>query len=124
MRKFRFVIIGFWAAFTLVSCSEDIRIPGFEAQKWKEDPNGCHGEREKLLAALLKGRTELIGKNEMAIKTLLGKPDSKDIRTRGQIFFEYGVVGGNLCDPSTIAQPEILRIRFDALDRVTEVAVY
>ena len=60
----------------------------------------------------------------MEVKTLLGKPDSKDIRTRGQIFFEYGVVGGNLCDPSTIAQPEILRIRFDALDRVTEVAVY
>jgi hypothetical protein len=124
MVKIRFITIGLLMCGLLSACSENIRIPDFEAQKWKEDPNGCNGSREKLLTTLLAGKGALIGHNEMEIKSFLGKPDSHDLRTRGQKFFEYGVKGGNLCDPQSLIQPEILRIRFDALDRVTEVAIY
>lgn len=107
-----------------MGCTDEIRLAHFEAQKWKDDPNGCNGSREKLLTALLAGQAELIGHNAMEIKSFLGKPDSQDLRTRGMMFFEYGVRGGNLCNPQSLNQPEILRIRFDALNRVTEVAVY
>ena len=108
----------------LLSCKDDIQIVNFDAQKWKEDPNGCNGSREKLLTAVLSAQSQLIGHNIMEIKDLLGKPDGNDLRTRGQKFFEYGVKGGNICNPASLNQPEILRIRFDALDRVTEVAIY
>jgi hypothetical protein len=108
----------------LQACKSEIRLEGFKAQKWKEDLNGCQGSRQKLLFILMANQKELIGRNELEIKALLGKPESTDIRTRGQKFFEYGVKGGNLCQPGSLESPEILRIRFDALDRVSEVAVY
>ncbi len=110
--------------FLLVACQREITIDGFDAQKWKDDSNGCHGAREKLLFLLMSNQKQLIGRNELEIKALLGKPDATDIRSRGQKFFEYGVKGGNLCKPESLENPEILRIRFDALDRVSEVAVY
>lgn len=107
-----------------MGCTNEIKLAQFESQKWKDDPNGCKGEREKLLTTLLAGQSQLIGHNALEIKNLLGMPDSQELRTRGMVFFEYGVKGGNLCNPQSLNQPEILRIRFDALDRVTEVAVY
>jgi hypothetical protein len=111
-------------AFALLSCQPEIRVPDFEPQKWKEDTHGCNGDRQKLLATLLKHRGELIGQNQQAVKTLLGKPDAMEVGSRGLKFFEYGVKGGNLCHPGSLEQPEILRIRFDALDRANEVAIY
>lgn len=108
----------------LTACQKDIRLDGFEPQKWKADPNGCNGDRKKLMGILLKNQKTLIGYNEMEIKAFLGKPDSQDLQTRGQKFFEYGVEGNSLCDQASSQSPTILRIRFDALDRVTEVAVY
>ena len=106
------------------ACESLITIDGFEGQKWKEDLNGCYGNREKLLTTLLSNQSKLIGHNEKEVKKLLGRPDATDIRSRGQKFFEYGVRGGSLCNPESSVQPEILRVRFDALDRVTEVAIY
>lgn len=108
----------------LAGCKEEINLANFEPQKWKDDSNGCNGQREKLLTALLAGQAQLFGRSEVEINAFLGKPDMQDLRTRGMKFFEYGVKGGNLCNPQSLNQPEILRIRFDALDRVTEVAVY
>lgn len=106
------------------SCENEISIQGFDTQKWKEDPNGCYGAREKLLTSIMSNQSKLIGHNEKEIKKLFGKPDATDIRSRGQKFFEYGIKGGTLCNPESSIQPEILRIRFDALDRVSEVAIY
>ena len=117
-------IILVLASGLLTACQEDIRIDGFESQKWKADPNGCNGDRKKLMHLLLSNQKILIGRSEMDIKALLGKPDSQDLQTRGQMFFEYGTVGNSLCDQASSLSPTILRIRFDALDRVTEIAIY
>ncbi len=118
-------IFLFFALISLLTgCSREISIEGFDVQKWKDDPNGCHGGREKTLFLLMRHQKDLIGRSELEIKSLLGKPDATDIRSRGQKFFEYGIKGGSLCDPQSMESPEILRIRFDALDRVSEVAVY
>lgn len=110
--------------FALSGCQPEIRIPDFEPQKWKEDTHGCNGDRQKLLGILLKNRGQLIGENQQSVKSLLGKPDAMEVGSRGLKFFEYGVKGGSLCHPGSLEQPEILRIRFDALDRATEVALY
>lgn len=113
-----------WIWLFLAGCSSEIQIAGFEAQKWKEDVNGCNGAREKMILSLMTSQKELIGRNELEIKAYLGKPDATDIRSRGQKFFEYGIKGGNLCNPNSLNSPEVLRIRFDALDRVIEVSVF
>lgn len=108
----------------LAGCKDEIRIPNFEAEKWKDDANGCKGERQKQLVFLMAAQNQLISRSEVEIKALLGKPDAHDLRPRGQKFFEYAIKGGVLCEPPSAGQPEILRIRFDALDRVSEVSVY
>lgn len=120
--KFSFVAILICLLAT--GCKDEIRIANFETQKWKDDPNGCSGVRKQLLPSLLAGQSKLIGRGEMEIKEFLGRPDGNDLRSRGQKFYEYGVKGANLCNEASTEQPEILRIRFDALDRVSEVAIY
>jgi hypothetical protein len=104
----------------VVGCSDAIRMPGFDAQKWKGDPNGCKGEREKILFDLLASRDSLLGHSEMEVKTFLGKPESNHLRTRGQKVFEYSVSGSPACGSS--GSQVVLRVRFDALNRVTEVS--
>ena len=110
------------AMISFSSCSREIRPEGFEAQKWSEDVHGCKGYREKVAANLVKQRKLLIGANEMEIKSLLGKPDSQELQTRGQHYFVYEIKGGSTCPDQSLAT--VLRIRFDALNRVTELAVY
>ncbi len=104
------------------SCSRDIRMEGFEPQKWKEDAHGCKGYREKVAGNLVKQRKMLTGANEMEIKKLLGKPDSQELLTRGQHYFVYEIKGGSGCEDQAVTS--VLRIRFDALNRVSELAVY
>lgn len=116
--------IGWFMLLATMACKDELRIVNFEAEKWKADVNGCHGERQRLLTTLMASQSSLIGRNEVEIKRFLGKPDANDLRSRGQKFFEYGIRGGNFCDPASQVHPEILRIRFDALDRVVEVSVY
>jgi hypothetical protein len=106
------------------SCSEKIEMPGFDAQKWKEDRDGCKGEREKLLSSLLKDQKKMIGHDLVEVKDFLGKPEANDLGNRGQKYFDYTVSGGKNCPIEKTGDPEILRVRFDALDRVTEVSVY
>ena len=104
------------------ACTQDISIPDFATQKWEEDRQGCKGYREKAANVLINQRNLLIGANEKEIKNLLGKPDRQELQTRGQHYFVYEIKGGSGCP-----QPEgtrLLRIRFDALNRVSELAVY
>ena len=110
-----------WLGF-LTACSQDIRVSGFEGQKWKEDEHGCKGYREKVSAELIKQRKLLIGANEKEIKNLLGKPDSQELQTRGQHYFVYEIKGGSACPDQSVTA--VLRIRFDALNRVSELAIY
>lgn len=106
----------------LTACGKSPEIAGFDAQKWREDAHGCKGYREKVAGFLITGRKELIGRNEKEIKNFLGKPDSQEIQTRGQHYFIYEIKGGSTCNEN--GAPGQLRIRFDALNRVSELAVY
>jgi hypothetical protein len=112
--------VGICIFLMMVGCSDAIRMPGFEAQKWKADPNGCKGDREKLLFDLLASRDSLLGHSEMDVKTFLGKPESNHLRTRGQKVFEYEVAGSTACGNG--GNKVVLKIRFDALNRVTEIS--
>ena len=118
MNLLKLLMLMLWMA----SCSRDIRLEGFEAQKWSEDVHGCKGYREKVAGNLVKQRKLLIGANEMEIKKLLGKPDSQELQTRGQHYFVYEIKGGATCPDQSVTS--VLRIRFDALNRVTELVVY
>ncbi len=106
----------------LYSCQQEISIEGFESQKWAEDAHGCKGYREKMAALLMEHRKQLIGANEKEVKNLLGMPDAQELQTRGQHYFVYELRGGKSCLDEK--QSALLRIRFDALNRVSELAVY
>jgi hypothetical protein len=106
----------------LSACGKDISVAGFEAQKWREDAHGCKGYREKVAKLLVDQRKILIGANEKEIQKLLGKPDSRELQTRGQLYFVYEIKAGKGCESA--GESNLLRIRFDALNRVTELAVY
>ena len=106
----------------LMCCGKDIRIAGLDAQKWREDAHGCKGYREKVAPLLIEQRKLLVGANEKEIKNLLGTPDAQEIQTRGQHYFMYEVKNGRGCVGNL--NPATLRIRFDALNRVSELAIY
>lgn len=107
---------------SLLSCEQELKLSGFDVQKWKDDAHGCKGYREKVAGSLLNQRKMLTGANEKEVKRLLGKPDSQELQTRGQQYFVYEIKGGRGCEGNR--PPALLRIRFDALDRVTELAIY
>lgn len=106
----------------LMACGKDISIAGLDAQKWREDAHGCKGYRENVADLLIKQRKQLIGANEKEIKNLLGMPDSQELQTRGQHYFLYEIKNGAEC--SVQENPLRLRVRFDALNRVSELALY
>jgi len=108
----------------LYSCGEKIDIPTFDAQKWKEDRDGCKRYREKLFSQLLKEQKNMIGHDLIEVKDFLGKPNSNDLGNRGQKYFDYTISGSKECVSESELDKETLRVRFDALDRVTEVSVY
>lgn len=103
-------------------CGKDIRIAGLDAQKWREDAHGCKGYREKVASLLIDQRKVLVGANEKEIKNLLGTPDAQELQTRGQHYFMYEIKNGSGCVSEE--NPGTLRIRFDALNRVSELAIY
>jgi hypothetical protein len=106
----------------ITACGKAPEISGVDAQKWREDVHGCKGYREKVADRLISGRKMLIGCNEKEINELLGKPDSQEIQTRGQHYFIYEIRGGSTCRDT--AKVSHLRIRFDALNRVSELSIY
>ncbi len=106
----------------LSACGKDLSVAGMDAQKWREDAHGCKGYREKVAGLLIEQRKNLIGANEKEIQHLLGKPDSRELQTRGQLYFVYEIKAGKGCENA--GNPRLLRIRFDALNRVTELVVY
>ena len=106
--------------FLIGSCSlPKPDLEDFDADVWKNDPNGCKGDRNTLIASLYEQRDNLLGFNQNEIKYYLGKPDEQELYNRSQTFFHYQVSGSSEC--SQTGSVISLQIRFDALNRSNEI---
>ncbi|GAB4395516.1 MAG: hypothetical protein OHK0053_04060 [Microscillaceae bacterium] len=109
----------------LASCQETPQLNNFDSAQWKKDKFACAGLRQALLPQFEKNREKLMGLGQNQILTLLGKPDFAELYQRGQRYYFYYYKKSNVCQgekPDPLAGPWI-RVRFDALDRVSEIII-
>lgn len=110
----------------LSSCDNQVSIQNFDAAAWKSDPLGCQGIRKNLLESLEKGKNQLKSKNPNQILSLLGSPDKQELYDRNQRYYIYFYDKGTQCQKNAepdLSQSPIIRIRFSAIDIVTEVVI-
>jgi outer membrane protein assembly factor BamE (lipoprotein component of BamABCDE complex) len=107
----------------LFSCSKSL--PSFDnidLYKWKEDKNGCLGDRIRSLDALRQQKDKLKALSEMEIISLLGRPDRNELYKRNQKFYYYFLEAGVVCGIDK-ESPKRLSIRFNAMGLAKEVVI-
>lgn len=105
----------------MFACKTAPKIEGFDSKLWKDDPKGCKNQRAKLFPLLEKNQNKLIKVESSQIMKLLGHPDKKELYKRNQRYYVYFVQSGGQCQDTKGNYGKILRIRFDALQRVSEI---
>ena len=110
---------------TLPACSSaPPELPGLDTEAFRADRRGCAGYRDahRLVVKALTPR--LLGLHEPQISQLFGHPDGTEIGDRGQRVYLYHLTPGPACGASSrTLDPTLLRIRFNALDAVSEAMV-
>jgi len=108
-----------------VSCKETPVLEGFDQKTWKSDRLGCNGQRAKSLPLLKQQKEKLKRLGQNQVLQLLGKPDFQELASRNQRFYIYYHRQGQQCQgvKGRLQADAILRIRFDALDRVNEITL-
>lgn len=125
----KFLFFYLLLSISFFGCSKAPQITGFDSAAWKADYKGCSGSRMQQLTVLKANEAKLKGLDEMEIVSLFGKPDRADLRARSQNFYWYYLEGGVHCNSNVNktdsvignTKPLILKLRFNAVDLVTEV---
>lgn len=109
--------------FLLLSCGKPLpTFDQFDLAKWKEDKNGCIGDRKTSMESLDKQRDKLKGLSEMEIVSVLGKPDRNELYKRNQKYFHYFLEPGVICGIDN-ENPKRLSVRFNAMGLAKEVII-
>lgn len=99
----------------VLSCTKPLpTFEGIDLDKWRNDKNGCAGNRQTMGDALSSQSEKLKGLSEMDIVALLGKPDANELYKRNQKFYHYYVTPGPDC-PDHKDIPDKLIVRFNAM---------
>lgn len=107
----------------LISCGKKLpSFDGIDLAKWKEDKNGCIGDRSQSIAILEQQKDKLKSLDQMEIVNLLGRPDRNELYKRNQKFFYYFLEAGVICGVEN-EHPKRLSIRFNAVGLAKEVIV-
>jgi hypothetical protein len=108
----------------MASCSGPENVPGFNNSRFKNDPDGCEGERMQMLDDILSAKNNLLGRNRFDLEKVIGKPDREELYEKGQRYYIYLLEPGPACDGTlNVEMPIMLYVRLSALDQVTEVSV-
>ena len=108
----------------LTACREAPILENFDTTVWKNDRLGCKGQRATIFPHLSSQKDKIKGLGQNQVLQMLGKPDFHELASRNQRFYIYYYKQGKQCEKGgkvNINQDKILRIRFDALDRVNEI---
>ncbi|MEL7001491.1 MAG: hypothetical protein AAFN93_02020 [Bacteroidota bacterium] len=121
----RNLIIALFIVCGLFSCGKTVELTGFDTNTWKEDPNGCKGDRLQMVNALKENTDKLKGLSQAEIAKLLGKPDRNELYKRNQKFFEYQIAPDPSCNGQNSGPINYyLSIRFNATGLAKELLVY
>lgn len=102
------------------SCDKVPKLSNFDSVAWKNDLNGCLGDRIRLAAILEPQRNELKMIEAPELIKVLGNPNTIEILQRQQRYYVYWIQNTAKCSDSTTAYKEV-RVRLSALGKVTEV---
>ncbi len=122
MCRFRLLSFCFISAFVLYSCERPLpTLDGIDLNQWKNDKNGCQGNRALMIKPLQAQKNKLQGLTEMQIIALLGRADQNELYKRNQKFYYYLLEPGKACG-STV-EGRKLSVRFNATGRAKEIEV-
>lgn len=121
----KYIYILFFSL-TILSCnSVDISEQDFDRLMWKNDKNGCQGDRQKMLADFEKIKPELYQLLEMRVIAVLGKPDYSNLGIHNQKKYIYFIEprNGYCSGKKAVAKPKVVQIYFDALNQAKEILI-
>jgi len=91
---------------------------------WKNDQNGCSSERIGMVQDFEKVEALLLGKSELDIRKMLGRPDRVELIERSQKFYMYFLEAGSQCDEKKFdTDGKYMYIRFTSLNEVNEIGI-
>jgi len=116
-----FLLFIFPVALVFTSCGNTPNLKNFDSDAWKNDRNGCKGDRLKMWKSL-KDQEDLIkGAGEMYLLPLLGRPDRTTLGSRNLRNYTYFVNSGNQCDTSKKSLGSSITIYFNATNLANEI---
>lgn len=110
----------------IFSCGAPEVPKGFDFSTWRRDAMGCSNLRQKQLEGFINIVKPYLLEHafgEMQVRKLLGKADAIEIAERGMKFYYYYIEKGKQCQKQMAKKGRYVQIRFDALHRVSEVAI-
>lgn len=123
-------ILFFFLIFIQLSCQTKVSLENFESEVWKNDKFGCKNLRQTQVKSLISQKEKIKGLGQNQIMQLLGKPDFQELYARNQRFYIYFYQKNQICDQpnnvintASIQNQKTIKLRFSALDMVTEVLV-
>jgi outer membrane protein assembly factor BamE (lipoprotein component of BamABCDE complex) len=119
MRLFFFI----WIIFLSFSCQDTVQIKDFDTTLWQKDRLACQNKRKDMINSLEAQKAQLKGMTRVNILYFLGRPDKQELYQRNQRFYIYHYEKGTQCKGKGDIQSKILKIRFSAIDLVTEVQI-
>ena len=122
----RQLVIGVAFSFSLAACSSSAKEFNFDDKTWKNDLNGCKGDRVRLASEVEQFRMKLLTRKEYVIRGLFGKPDAEELLERSQKIYVYYITPGPKCQTGNkdSQNQKALSVRFDALGKVREVMLH
>ena len=108
--------------FMLISCRKAVpELQDFDQAAWKDDKDGCVGNRSKMLPIIDREKEKLLALSEVEIVGLLGTPDQRELYSRNQKFYFYSIAPAPSCGAGTTGAK--LVIRFNAMGLAKEVRI-
>jgi hypothetical protein len=107
----------------LIGCGKEKEsLEAFNSGVWKKDRSGCLKHRKSLSESLIAQKTKLLGRNEIEIVDVLGKPDENELSKRNQKFFYYYLDPSSSC-PTRDSVAQRLVVRFNAVGLAKEILI-
>lgn len=125
MPLFRFGALALLSLSLLTTCDAPApELPGLDPAAFRADRSGCAGYRDAHRLILKSLSPRLLGLREGQISRLLGLPDATELGDRGQRVYLYRLTPGPACGANSRAlEPTLLRVRFNAVEKVSEALV-
>lgn len=104
-------------------CEQAIDIENFDEAGFRNDPQGCQGQRIKMKEQVLKLPRHLTGLSQQEIQATLGNADRQELSDRSQKYLIYFIAPAPSCEANTSEkEPLTMYVRFNSVGRVNEIS--